>query len=431
MQPILCNCCFPSVQNWYNDQPVIGTIPMTRMMLIMLIFLFARSGFTQDFELDTREALDVIKKWNFANNAMSESTFRDIYADRLIFYTQNLSREKCIALKKTTFKSNRAFKQKITSDPIFRAYTAGVVKADFIKEVFEHGRWTKFHSYLLITYEKNNYSISGESDTETDRKHKYKLSIGTPLDIPQAVTTDTTDTTKVDSTIFASTEDSALSESDSLQNLKDSTLISSVTDEVLSEDTVAIPKKYVYFLIGFLVLAAVIVVFSRRPKKASGKARDRAPIVSEPHVLRNDKGFENFVLALFDPHYFTLKTLTRQRVYAGGIKKQDFVPGLEFEFQNKESRVGLAIECIFIPQLASREILSYSANQINRYLDFEEGSGMEIYLVIGLEGQPDDPKELFLVPASDLREGYWGYKELQPFRKHGMFFYNSVRRRLL
>jgi hypothetical protein len=405
------------------------------MMLIMLIFLFARSGFTQDFELDTREALDVIKKWNFANNAMSESTFRGIYADRLIFYTQNLSRERCIALKKMAFKSNRAFKQKITSDPIFRAYTAGVVKADFIKEVFEHGKWKKFHSYLLISYEKNNYSISGESDVETDRKHNYKLSIGIPLDIPQPVTNDTTDTTdttdtaKVDSTIFAIAEDSTLS--DPFQSPEDSTLISSVTDEVLSDDTVAIPKKYVYFLIGFLVLAAAIVVFSRRPKKASGKAGDRAPNVNEPHVLRNDKGFENFVLALFDPHYFTLKTLSRQRVFAGGVKKQDFVPGLEFEFQNKESRVGLAIECIFIPQLASREILSYSANQINRYLDFEEGSGMEIYLIIGLEGQPDDPKELFLVPASDLREGYWGYKELQPFRKHGMFFYNSVRRRLM
>lgn len=403
---------------------------------MMLVFLFARIGYAQDFELDTREALDVIKKWNFASNAMSESTFREIYADKLIFYTENLPKEKCIALKKNNFKSSRGFKQKIVTDPIFKAYTAGVVKAEFTKEVFQKGKWKKYPSYLLITYEKNKYLISGESDLETDRRLNYKLSIGTPMDIPQSRSTDTTftnvtssiDTTLADSS--SATFDDSVS-ADLLQKLEDSAIVSSVTEEVLSDETVAVPKKYVYFLIGFLVLAAVIVVVSRGPKKSSRKVKEPAVNTRETQLLRNDKAFENFVVALFDPHYFTLKTLTREHVFAGNVKRQNFVPSLEFEFQNKDSRCNLAIECIFIPQLASREILSYSANQVNRYHDFEEASGMEVYLIVGLEGEPGDPKELFLVPTSELREGYLGYKELQPFRKHGMFFYNSIRRRLL
>jgi hypothetical protein len=404
------------------------------MMLTILLVLFATFGFSQDFELDTREALDVIKKWNFANNAMNESTFREIYADRLIYYTQNLTKEKCVASKKTSFQSNPSYKQKIVSDPTFRAYTAGVVKADFVKEVLQNGKWKKFHSYLLITYKKNKYLISGESDAETDRGKNYTLSIGTKMDIPQKKEGHTTlvqsDTTQVEVDSTSAKDDDSIATAIA-QKIEDSTVISSVAQEVLSDEPIAVPKRYVYFLIGFLVLTATIVVFSRRSKRSKGKSNERIARAKETQLLRNDKTFENFVVALFDPHYFTLRTLTRQPVFAGNVEKQDFVPSLEFEFQNKESRVRIAIECIFIPQLTSREILSYSANQVNRYHDFEDGHGLEVYLIIGLEGEPGDPKELFLVPTSELREGYLGYKELQPFKKHGMFFYNSVKRRLL
>jgi hypothetical protein len=394
-------------------------------MLMMLIVLITRFGFSQDFELDTREVLDVIKKWNYANNAMSEQSFRDIYADRLIFYSQNLPREKCIALKKSLFAKDPGFKQKIISDPVFTAYTGGVIKADFTKEVFQKGKWKQFPSYLLITYENNRYLISGESDLDTDKKLKYKLDIGVPMDIPQS---EVRDTTQVDSVTVAS-DDSV--DEQLLQRLEDSTLISSVTQEVLSNETVAVPKRYVYLLIALLIVAATVVLFSRRPKRSSRKSAETVSAQKETQLIRNEKGFENFVVALFDPHYFTLKTLTRQRVYAGNARGQDFVPSLEFEFQNKDTRVRLAIETIFIPQLKSREILSYSANQINRYHEFEDGTGMEVYLIVGLEGDPADPKELYLIPTSELREGYMGYQELQPFRKYGMFFYNTTRRRLL
>ena len=410
---------------------------MMRWLLMMLLFLRPGVGFSQDLELDTREALELIKKWNFASNAMSESTLREIYADKLIFYTQNLPKEKCISEKRAIFKRNPAFKQKITSDPKFVAYTAGVLKADFNREIFEGGKWKSSRSYLLISYDRNRYVISAESDLETDRRKNYKLSIGTAMDIPQpsapetafeksepSVSDSLADTLVVDST--------AESVSDAVSNEKpaeaEDSIVSSVTEEVFSDETVAIPKKYVYFLVGFLVLTAVIVVLARQPKKSSRKDRN---IKSESQIHRKEAGFENFVLTHFDSHYFTLRTNRPEPVYAGNIKGREFIPALEFEFENKDSRVRLAIECIFIPKLSGQHVLSYSANQISSYHHFEQDYNSEVYLIVGLEGEPGDPKELFLIPTSELREGYLGYKDLQPYKKHGMFFYNSVRRRLL
>jgi hypothetical protein len=148
-------------------------------------------------------------------------------------------------------------------------------------------------------------------------------------------------------------------------------------------------------------------------------------------LLKNDRGFESFLIALFDPLYFTVKAHARQPVYAGKNPGQEFRPHLDVDFRNKDTNVRIAIESIFISQIASRELLAFSSAQINRFHDFEEGTGAEVYIVIGVEGEPSEPKEIYLIPTSELREGYLGYADLKPYRKHGMFFYNSVRRRLL
>ncbi|HEY0655175.1 MAG TPA: hypothetical protein VGD65_18700 [Chryseosolibacter sp.] len=407
---------------------------MIKHILLVAMTLLSTSGMSQDLQLETREVLDVIKKWNFAVNARSYETLGQLYGDRVTYYAKDKSGANCIAAKKTLFASNPAFKQKIVTDPTFVAYTSGVVKSTFTREVFVNGQWKRVPTYLLISYEGNDYKIVGESDSETDRRAKRKPAIGEPMEIPAASSSRETITQQIDS-IERPIDSSNVAGEDSIATVptdeEDSTLISSVTEEVLSNETVAVPKRYVYILIGVLALAAFIVVFSRSSKKNRSRKKDKKGTILETTLLRNDKTFEEFVVALFDPHFFTLKTHSRKTVYAGNSRQNDFTPGLEFEFRNKDSQARIAIECIFIPHLASRQILSYSANQIDRYLDFEQETGLEVYLVVGLEGDAFDPKELFLIPATELRVGYLGYQELQPFRKHGMFFYNTTKGRLL
>ena len=58
--------------------------------------------------------------------------------------------------------------------------------------------------------------------------------------------------------------------------------------------------------------------------------------------------------------------------------------------------------------------------------DFEELHETPLYFVLGFGGAPDDPKELFLLPARDFSDGVVKKQVLKAHSKSGMFFYNRV-----
>jgi hypothetical protein len=354
-------------------------------------------------------------------------------------------------VKRRFFSDDREFKQKIPANPVFTPYTSGVIKCDFVKEVYQNGVWKKLPSYLLITYKNSKYLISGESDLQTDRALKFKLEIGERMEIPVAkegIVTDTSEKREV--TIRDKTEkpedDSVVEESigqadtvtmaDSIPPGKNTfertTFLSNLSNEILSDEPITVPKKYFYFLIGFLFLTAIIVLFSGKRKsrygrnpKSNGTLHPREPV-----VLRHEKNFESYVISLFDPLYFSLKVFSRQRAIAGNGHRDEFLPSMEGEFQNKDLKERFALECLYIPKINSIHLMKFSGGQINRYKEFEQDNDSEVYLIIGLEGDPESPKELYFMRASELREGPVTYTDLKPFRKHGMFFYSTANQRL-
>jgi hypothetical protein len=389
---------------------------------VLLTFLFNFS-LGQNFQLDTREVKDLVKKWNYANNWRSEETFRSIYHDRMIFYAQELSRERCIALKQKLFQEQPEFKQKIITDPVFTPYTSGVIKCEFQKEVFQNHTWKTYPAYLLISYENNRYVVSGESDLQTDRVLKYDLEIGDPMDIPVSEPTPAAD--------------DSLYSTDSIQTTttsEDSTLLGDVYDEVLSEETVTIPKKYIYFLIGFLILTVLIVLFSKPRQGArsrkSGNVNGTNGQHKEPAIVRGDKGFESFVASMFDPHFFTLRLGSHQKVLAGNNRGRELSPDMEFEFHNKNTHARFMVECLYIPQISAIKVLNIFGNDIRRYQDYQRVRGVDIYVVVGVGGESDNPKEIYVIKSDELPESRINYSDLQPFRKYGMFFYNATTQKL-
>lgn len=385
----------------------------------------------QNLESDRREILDLVKKWNYANNWKSVSTFRSIYHKNLVVHSQTLSRERCIALKLIFFKDHPEFKQKIISDPVLTQYTSGMIKCDFVKEAYQDGIWKKQPSYLLIRYDKNQYAIAGESDLQKNdlqinKTLRSNVEKKVAVDTPPMDTAPETDAIAKDATIYNDTI------TDIARELNDSTLMAEFYNEVLSEEAISIPKKYLYFLIGFLMLIAFIVLFSkhgnRKKNKSPVKTRGKNGSHHGANTIRGDKRFENFAVSLFDPHYFTVRAARYQPVYAGNGHGKDFYPDLEIEFKNKEITVGFVMVCLYIPKASS--VYLFSGNQVKRYHDLYEAYGKDVYLLIGSGGEPDDPKELYLIRSLDLRMDKITWSDLQPFRKSGMVFYSSATARL-
>ncbi|MEO5601167.1 MAG: hypothetical protein ABIR06_09585 [Cyclobacteriaceae bacterium] len=393
-----------------------------RVKIFLFLTLLSLWSTAQNFELDTREIKDLVKKWNYANNWRSEETFQSIYNEEMIFYTEKISRTRCISLKEKLFLEHPEFKQKIISDPVFTPYTSGIIKSDFQKEVFQNGVWRKYQAYLLISYEDNQYIISGESDLQTDKTLKYTLEIGEPMDIPLS-----------EQTAF---ENDSTSYSDSVADIQsgseESTPLNDVYEEVLSEEQVLIPKKYLYFLIGFLALTALVVIFSRHGRTRNNRLQNTNTLTEghkESLMLKGDKGFEGFVVSLFDPHFFTLNIQSRQKVLAGNGREHDEIPQLEFEFRNKDTMAKFVVECIYIPSISSLKTLNIFGTDMKRF-DIQKGQSMDVYIIIGLAGESDNPKEIYLIKTSDVTEARITYSDLQPFRKFGMFYYNSAAERL-
>ena len=375
----------------------------------------------QGIGIDTKAIESVIREWNFANNSRNIESFRNVYGEQLVFYTQDISEAKAIQLKQQLFRLKPNFEQRIISEIVYTPYTSGVIKCDFTKEVFETTRWKKYPSYLLVSYEGNRYQIVGESDNATDRVLKYALDIGEPMkfeDVAEAASGDTSSAvvtappTVVDSVKFFLNIDK----------------VSSRFSDISAMGTVTIPKSYIFILIGLLTLGGLMIF-------AADSAQSKKRITSGATLQRHDEAekvvqdfkmqsvFEDFVITLFDPLYFRYKRLKAERVYAGDASGEEAMPDLIFEFNQKDIRTRFAIKCQYYKQVAKNEVQLFPADILQGFRRFEERE-MDVYYVLGFGGSPDDPKELFFLPAKAIHDEYVTKGALRPFSKSGMFYYH-------
>ena len=113
---------------------------MWRFCGIAIVLLTTPELFGQQVGIDTAAIRSLVHEWNFANNTQSTETFRNVYGDRLLFYTQELSQSEAIGLKQKMFAEKPGFKQTLGSVIHFSLFTSGVIKCDFQKEVWERSR---------------------------------------------------------------------------------------------------------------------------------------------------------------------------------------------------------------------------------------------------------------------------------------------------
>ena len=377
----------------------------------------------QDIGISTKEIESVIREWNFANNNRNIESFRNVYGERLLFYTQDISEQKAIQLKQQLFRLKPNFQQRIVTEITYTPYTSGLIKCDFTKEVFETTGWKKYPSYLLVSYDNNRYQIVGESDNATDRVLKYALDIGEPMKFQDVADADTLDSA---STTVVTVTPSAL---DSLKSRLNINRVSSMFSDISAMGAVTIPKGYIFILIGLLAVGGLIIF-------AADSVQSRRRITDGAMIQRQDEAekvvqdfkmqsvFEDFVITLFDPLYFRYKRPKTERVFAGSAHELEAMPDLIFEFNQKDIRARFAIKCQYYKHVAKNEVQLFSADVLQGFRRFDEKE-MDVYYVLGFGGTPDDPKELFFLPAKAIQEEYVTKGALRPFSKSGMFYYNG------
>ena len=370
------------------------------MKLILFTLLLFSVGANAQIALDEKELNTLVHKWNYANNARSEKTFLQLYADSLLFYTQRVSKHRSIRLKKALFSAYPDYRQRIISRIKFTPYTSGVIRADFVKEVIRDSVRKHYVSYLLLDYKAGKYTIAGESDAATDKTLQYVLRIGSPIEL-NAVNEDTTSAPMFNSAATSASTGTAKGFPDSLL-----------------EGEVTVSKKYIMILVGILAIGALLILF------APGKSGKDISTTS----LKRDEGrnepleqlaFKRFVQSLFDPYYFVLKDLNPM----SGLTERYHL--MQVNFKEKDRGASFNILCVYAPTI--NDFVRISDGMKHDLQAMEE----ESYVVAGVRGSGENPAEIYLIPVNIFLSWTGDGAKLAQFKKWGMFFYRTDANRLV
>jgi hypothetical protein len=394
---------------------VISWLQAAVLAVLGIITSMSHSLSAQNFELDTEEIKALVYEWNYANNTGSLESFERVYDERVIYYTRNLKKAQCIYLKQKLVRETSGFKQTVVSPLTFTAHVSGVIKCDFTKEITTDSVKRQVPSYLIISYDKGQYKIVGESDPETDKRLNFKLDIGEQMDLPQAVTV----------VNYGSNADSLtarkLDKSLSSAIYKPATVLSHLETLITGDVVLTIPKVYLVASAAlFLIALTVAVVFrkSSNRKTANGKPdRKQKTFSSSIERIEDNDLFINFILTLFDPLYF--RVTCRDRSNSSST--------IELDFRHKDTSARLAIQCIYLGTVPPDRIRFGS---LDSYKHFETEKKTDFYLVVGGGGEASNPKEIFLIPIKMLNVEM-SYADLSAFRKWGMFYFNGQTQRLV
>jgi hypothetical protein len=132
-----------------------------------------------------------------------------------------------------------------------------------------------------------------------------------------------------------------------------------------------------------------------------GKALD---ILLEEENENYDKGveFEKYVHSLFDLKYFSVVHWSRDIDKKHGIRiESDSEP--DFTMRYKPTNEMFAIECKFRSNLYQEKLCWATHEQVKHYNAFARGKRIPTFVVIGFQGSPSHPKEMFCVPLSDAK----------------------------
>ena len=112
--------------------------------------------------------------------------------------------------------------------------------------------------------------------------------------------------------------------------------------------------------------------------------------------------FEKFVGKKFVKEYFTLLEWTSDKytkgIYAENAKQLNLI----YEFAFSDSTYRFAVECKWRKAFYNNEVELATTQQIKNYKAFEKQRGMPVFITLGVGGEPSSPKQLYIIPLSQI-----------------------------
>lgn len=186
---------------------------------------------------------------------------------------------------------------------------------------------------------------------------------------------------------------------------------------------------YLLITIGILLCITGIVLLNK--KSTITKPKEENTNSFETNKAKGD-AFESFVVQQFDKKYFTLQEWRGDKYVDGNYPVSNHFPDLEVSYNWKDVKDHFAIECKWRKNYYKEAIEWAKGYQLKNYKEYANKTKLPVYVIIGVGGTPNRPKDLFVIPLKDILVESIDKASLIPYRKKvgSRFFWDTSENRL-
>ncbi len=132
---------------------------------------------------------------------------------------------------------------------------------------------------------------------------------------------------------------------------------------------------------------------------------------------KNGDDFEKFVAQKFDKKYFTIKEWAGDKYINGVYAETTPQPDLLVELKFKNVCEQFSVECKWRQNLYKNGVLFATQEQYKRYKSYQQEKNIRVFIAIGVGGSGCTPKELFIVPLSNINGNFITINTLRQYQK--------------
>lgn len=136
--------------------------------------------------------------------------------------------------------------------------------------------------------------------------------------------------------------------------------------------------------------------------------RNRIRAITLPVEVLKGREFEDFVLELFDLNETNAYSLIEWRgdKSTGEISPvSNTYPDFVLEYREGKQKTIFAVECKwrdYIPKRLTQPL--FSTEQIIRYQDYSKEKGQDVFVILGVGGEPSMPEDMYMIPIDSIQQ---------------------------
>jgi hypothetical protein len=149
--------------------------------------------------------------------------------------------------------------------------------------------------------------------------------------------------------------------------------------------------------------------------------RTRIKAITLPEEVIKGREFEDFVLELFDLNETKAYSLLEWRgdKSTGEIGPiSNCYPDFVLEYREGKKKIKFSLECKWrtnIPQRIMKPLIE--PEQLARYQEYSIEKGQDVFVIMGVGGDPSMPDELYIVPLKCFQEAQTSIFKLRQFKR--------------